>query len=63
MIAEARRQVAAYPSVSFLEGEAVRVSHEDAAFAVTLGGGTVAHSSALVLAFGVQDMLPGLRER
>ncbi len=33
---------------------------------MTLGGGTVAHSSALVLAFGVQDMLPdlpGLRER
>ena len=66
MIAEARRQVAAYPSISFRDGEAVQASHEGAAFVVTLGDGTVARSGALVLAFGVQDVLPdlpGLRER
>ena len=66
MIAEARRQVAAYPSVSFHDGEAVQADRDAAAFAVTLGDGTVARSGALVLAFGVRDMLPdlpGLRER
>lgn len=66
MISEAQRQVGAYPSVQFAGGEAVRASREDAAFAVTLGDGTIARSRKLVLAFGVQDVLPdlpGLRER
>ena len=66
MIAGARRQVAAYPSVGLRDGEAVQASQDGAGFAVTLGDGTVARSAALVLAFGVQDVLPelpGLRER
>ncbi len=66
MIAGARRQVAAYPSIQFADDKAVQASRDDTGFAVTLAGGTVAHSRKLVLAFGLQDVLPdlpGLRER
>lgn len=60
MIAEARRQVAAYPSIRFADGEAVQASREDAAFALTLDDGTVVRSRKVILAFGVQDVLPDL---
>lgn len=66
MLAAARGQVAAYPTVSFVEGEAVRAAPRDGGFAVELGSGAVLEGARLVLAFGIRDELPaipGLAER
>lgn len=66
MLATARAQVAAYPTVSFVEGEAVRAAPGDGGFAVELGSGEVLEGARLVLAFGIRDELPavpGLAER
>lgn len=66
MLATARAQVAAYPTASFVQGEAVRAAKEPDGFSVTLATGEVLEGSRLVLAFGVSDELPaipGLAER
>ncbi len=66
MLATARAQVAAYPTVTFVQGEAVSASVEPEGFAVTLATGEVLDSTRLVLAFGISDELPaipGLAER
>lgn len=66
MLATARSQVAAYPTVSFIDGEARTATKTSDGFAVTLATGEVLESVRLVLAFGISDELPaipGLAER
>jgi thioredoxin reductase len=66
MLAAARAQVAAYPTASFVDGEAVSAAREPDGFSVTLASGDVLEGARLVLAFGVSDELPaipGLPER
>lgn len=66
MIAAARSQVAAYPTVTFLQGEATSAVPEADGFSVTLATGERLEARRLVLAFGVRDELPaipGLTER
>lgn len=66
MLATARAQVAAYPTVTFVEGAAVRAEKRPDGFAVTLESGEVLEAAKLVLAFGISDELPeipGLAER
>lgn len=66
MLAAARAQVAAYPTVSFVDGEAVSAAKEADGFSVTLASGEVVQGSRLVLAFGISDELPaipGIAER
>mgnify|MGYP006190082743 CR=1 FL=1 len=69
MMAQARRKLAAYPSVTFVQGtvvSATAAAHSGQDFAVALQGGEQLAARKLVLAFGVQDGLPeiaGLRER
>jgi thioredoxin reductase len=67
MIEHARDQVLAYPTATFISGEAVTARKtERGEFAVGLASGEVLSSARLVLATGVRDVLPelpGLRER
>jgi thioredoxin reductase len=66
MLATARSQVAAYPTVTFIDGEATTATKTSDGFAVTLATGDVLESVRLVLAFGISDELPaipGLAER
>jgi thioredoxin reductase len=66
MLAAARSQVAAYPTATFIEGEAIGAASEPDGFSVTLASGEVLESTKLVLAFGISDELPaipGLAER
>ena len=69
MIAQARRKLAAYPTVVFVQGavvQATAAADGSQGFAVALQDGTPLAARKLVLAFGVQDGLPdiaGLRER
>ena len=62
---DARADVAAYPTATFIDGTAVAATRDDAGFAVTLEDGATHHAARLVLAIGVEDELPdlpGLRE-
>ena len=66
MLATARSQVAAYPTVTFIDGEAVSAAREPDGFSVRLATGEALESSRLLLAFGISDALPaipGLAER
>lgn len=66
LIAQARGKVAAYPTVTFVDQEAVDARAEAEGFAVALASGEHLHASKLVLAFGLVDELPaipGLKER
>jgi thioredoxin reductase len=58
MLATARSQVAAYPTVTFVDGEATRATTTADGFSVTLASGEVLESVRLVLAFGISDELP-----
>jgi thioredoxin reductase len=60
MLATARSQVAAYPTATFIEGEAIRATREPDGFSVALATGEVVESTKLVLAFGISDELPGI---
>src|SRR5512138_1198425 len=51
MLATARAQVAAYPTVTLIEGAATSATQTPDGFAVTLGAGDVLESVRLVLAF------------
>ncbi len=66
-IAEARAKLAAYPNVTFLEGEAVRARRDDdGLFSIEMASGEALRAIKLVLATGVEDVLPdipGLTER
>ncbi|MFL5542964.1 MAG: NAD(P)/FAD-dependent oxidoreductase [Longimicrobiaceae bacterium] len=66
MLATARAQVAAYPTASFIEGEAVGAAREPDGFSVELATGETLQGARLVLAFGISDELPaipGIAER
>jgi len=66
MLATARSQVAAYPTVTFVGGEAATATTRSDGFTVTLASGEEIESVRLVLAFGISDELPeipGLAER
>lgn len=66
MLATARSQVAAYPTASFIEGEAIGATREPDGFSVFLATGEALECTKLVLAFGISDELPaipGLAER
>jgi thioredoxin reductase len=60
MLATARAQVAAYPTASFVEGEAVGAAREADGFSVQLASGEVLQGARLVLAFGISDELPAI---
>jgi thioredoxin reductase len=63
---EALRQLLAYPTVAFVEGEAVSARKTGSGFTVALAGGGEAAASYLILAIGMADELPpipGLQER
>lgn len=66
MLASARAQVGAYPTVTFVDGEAVGATGKSDDFYVDLATGGTLEAARLVLAFGVSDELPeipGLTER
>lgn len=66
MLADARKQVEAYPTVHFIDAKATAADAGPEGFAVTLDDGAVVEGSRLLLAFGLSDELPaipGLRER
>ncbi|TAJ91738.1 MAG: NAD(P)/FAD-dependent oxidoreductase [Reyranella sp.] len=66
ILARARAQLAAYPSVTFVEGEASGASVRGDGFAVALAGGEEIAARKAILAFGLRDALdpiPGLKER
>lgn len=67
LIAQARAQVLAYPTVTLIDGEAIATRNETGdRFTVALASGETHSATRLVLAHGVQDALPeipGLRER
>ena len=64
--ADGKRQVLAYPTVSWREGRALQAAQTAGGYAVTLDDGSSVQALRLVLASGVVDQLPpveGLRER
>lgn len=64
--AAARAQVAAYPTAAFRMAEAVDVSRIDGGFSVSFADGTKTLGRRLILAHGVEDVLPdipGVKER
>ena len=66
MIATARSQLQAYPTVRTLAGEASTARGVDGGFEVMLAGGETLTAAKLVLAFGISDELPnmpGISER
>ncbi len=66
IVRDGRADVAAYPTVSFIDGTATAATPTDTGFAVTLADGTTHAASRLVLATGLVDdlpALPGLREQ
>ncbi|RAS34453.1 NAD(P)/FAD-dependent oxidoreductase [Paraburkholderia bryophila] len=60
IIREAAAQLALYPTVQMVEGEAVAAERVADGFEVTLAGGRVESASRLVLATGVRDELPAI---
>jgi thioredoxin reductase len=64
--AEGKRQLLAYPTVQWLDGEAMQVTQAPDGFAVRTKAGQLVRTRLLVLATGVVDELPevpGLAER
>lgn len=58
--AEARGQLLAYPTVSFIAGEARAAAGAIDAFKVDLADGQVVEGRRIVLAMGVEDVLPDI---
>ncbi|MDR3101579.1 MAG: NAD(P)/FAD-dependent oxidoreductase [Paraburkholderia sp.] len=66
ILTQAKTQLAAYPTVQFIEGEACAAAPLDGRFLVTLRDGSRFAAGRLILASGVRDelpSLPGLDER
>ena len=62
----ARAQVAAYPTVTFVDGKVASAQSQGSGFGVVLDDGRTLESERLVLAFGLSDELPeipGLNQR
>jgi thioredoxin reductase len=60
MLATARAQVAAYPTVSFVGGTVTSARADGDRFAISLDSGETLECARLVLAFGVSDELPAI---
>lgn len=60
ILAEARRQLAAYPTVRMVEGRAEKVFGITDAFSITLQEGEELSARRIVLAHGVSDSLPDI---
>src|SRR3546814_8551748 len=60
MIATMRAQVAAYPTIDFLDQAASHASRQNTGFSVTLANGDVVAGATLLLAYGIADSLPDL---
>ncbi|ODT76817.1 MAG: pyridine nucleotide-disulfide oxidoreductase [Pelagibacterium sp. SCN 64-44] len=60
LLAAARAQVRAYPSVDFVAEAAVRVVGAPDAFTVTTAAGRVLEGRRLILAYGIVDDLPAI---
>src|SRR5690606_17845378 len=60
MLAEARRQLTAYPTARFVETRAERASGVADAFSVTLREGGEISARRIILAHGVSDSLPDI---
>lgn len=60
ILADAREQLVAYPTVQLIGSEAVRASGEDGCFGVVLADGQQIEARKVVLAFGLRDDLPSL---
>jgi thioredoxin reductase len=58
IVANARAQLARYPTVSFLDGEAIQALAQDGGFAVIMAGGEQVRGARLILATGMRDELP-----
>jgi thioredoxin reductase len=66
ILATARDQLAAYPTVTMIEAEVTEARALDDGFAVSLSTGEEIAARKAILAFGLRDMLepiPGLQER
>ncbi len=66
IVATAKTQLAAYPTISQVTGEVASAERRNDGFAVTLTSGEVLRGDKLILAFGINDLLPeipGLAER
>lgn len=57
---EARGQLLAYPTVSFIAGEAISASGEIDAFRIGLADGSTVEGRRIVLATGLEDVLPDI---
>lgn len=60
ILATARAQVAAYPTVARMEGVVEKVTGSKGDFEATLADGSVVRATRLLLAYGVSDPLPQL---
>lgn len=60
ILAKARTQVLAYPTVRVMEGAAVDARSSPHGFGTTLASGEVLESSRLILAYGITDELPAI---
>lgn len=60
IVANARAQLARYPTLSFLDGEAIQALAQDGGFAVVMAGGEQVRGARLILATGMRDELPPL---
>lgn len=58
LLAEARAQLSAYPTISLMAGEAIGARPEDGGFRVEIAGGQQALGRRLLLATGIADQLP-----
>ena len=66
IVADARAQLLAYPTVEWIDGEAARASGKADAFLLDTAGGDRLETRRIILSPGVTDELPailGLRER
>lgn len=66
ILATARRQVSAYPTLRMIDGEATGAHVADDGFSVVLGNGEALATRKVILAFGLRDTLPaipGVQER
>lgn len=61
ILATARAQVAAYPTVKFVQGKASEAKKLDQGFSVKLENGEQLNSSKLLLAYGISDILPKIK--
>ncbi|KMQ65586.1 pyridine nucleotide-disulfide oxidoreductase [Chryseobacterium angstadtii] len=56
----AREQVAAYSTVNFYEGSAIKLKNTDPGFDVETSAGEIFHAKKLILASGIKDIMPDI---